>query len=68
MMAEKIKIMLLKEKCPVASLAKAMGCTPQNLYNKLKRDNFSEHELQYIAKIMKAKLEINFITGKGEKI
>ncbi|WP_206457875.1 transcriptional regulator [Anaerovorax sp. IOR16] len=67
MMAEKIKILLIKNKLSVADLAKAQSTTPQNLYNKFKRDNFSEQELREIAEILGAKLEINFVKD-GERI
>ncbi|WP_324825062.1 helix-turn-helix domain-containing protein [Sinanaerobacter sp. ZZT-01] len=68
MMAEKIKILLIKNKLSVADLAKAQSTTPQNLYNKFKRDNFSEQELRKIAEILGAQLEINFILKDGKRI
>ena len=48
-MSEKIKIVLLKRKLTVTSLAKALGMSQSNLSNKLSRDNFSEKELAEIA-------------------
>ncbi len=33
-------------------LAKELGTTPANIYQKFKRDNFSEKELKEIAKIL----------------
>ncbi len=71
MMEEKIKILLIKTKMNVSQLAKAMETSPQNLYNKLSRDNFSEKDLREIADITGAELEINFVIskdGKTEKI
>lgn len=41
-MAEKIKIMLIKRNMSAVDLSKILDCTPTNVYNKLKRDNFSE--------------------------
>lgn len=71
MMAEKIKILLTKSKMNVVQLAKAMDTSPQNLYNQLSRDNFSEKQLQEIAEITGTELEINFVIkrdGKEERI
>ena len=45
-MSEKIKIVLLKRKMTVTSLAEMIGTTRSNLSNKLSRDNFSEKELK----------------------
>ena len=51
-MTEKIKIMLVKRKMSVVDLSKFLGCSSTNIYNKLKRDNFSEKELIQIADIL----------------
>lgn len=51
-MTEKIKIMLVKRKMSAVDLAKYLDCTPTNIYNKMKRDNFSEKELIQIADIL----------------
>ncbi len=51
-MTEKIKIMLIKRKMSVVDLSKILGCSSTNIYNKLKRDNFSEKELEQIADIL----------------
>jgi len=48
-MTEKIKIVLLKKKLTVKDLAERLGCSPQNLSGKFRRDNFSENELREIA-------------------
>ena len=71
MMAEKIKILLIKTKMNVVQLAKAKDTSSQNMYNKLSRDNFTVKELQEIADITGAELEISFIIkrdGKTERI
>ena len=59
-MAEKIKIMLVKRKMSTVDLAKKLGCTSTNIYNKLKRDNFSERELRAIAKALDCAFEAGF--------
>ena len=68
MMTEKIKILLVKKGKSTADLAKALNVTPQNLYNKFKRDNFSEKELVEIAKVLDIEFEANFIMEDGTKI
>lgn len=71
MMAEKIKILLIKTGMNVVKLAKAKDTSSQNIYNKLSRDNFTVKELQEIADLTGAELEINFIiyrNGKKEVI
>lgn len=49
MFADKIKILLIKRKLGITDLANMLECTPSNITNKLKRDNFSEKELLEIA-------------------
>lgn len=51
-----------------SQLATLLEVTPQNLYNKFKRDNFSEKELKEIAAALNIEFEINFILDNGEKI
>lgn len=67
MMTEKIKALLKVVNMNVVQLAKESKTSSQNLYNKLSRDNFSEKELQEIADITGAELEINFIIKVGNK-
>lgn len=57
MMSEKIKILLVKKNISAAKLAEMLNVTPQNLYNKFKRDNFSEKELNEIANVLGVKFE-----------
>lgn len=61
MMAEKIKLVLTIRNMSKAQLAEKMGCTSSNLYNKFKRDNFSEKELQQIAELLNCTFEANFV-------
>lgn len=68
MMTEKIKILLVKKNISAAKLAELLGVTPQNLYNKFKRDNFSEKELKDIARALEVEFEANFILQNGEKV
>lgn len=68
-MAEKIKIMLIKRKMTAVDLSKFLDCTPTNIYNKFKRDNFSEKELKQIADILNCDFKGTFIMrDTGEEI
>ena len=49
MMSEKIRLVLAKRDKSKAWLADQLNWSTSNLYNKLKRDNFSEKELIQIA-------------------
>ena len=69
-MTEKIKIMLVKRKMSAVDLAKILECSPTNIYNKLKRDNFSEKALKQIADILNCDFRGSFImrdTGEENK-
>ncbi len=68
-MTEKIKIMLVKRKMSAVDLAKILGCSSTNIYNKLKRDNFSEKELSQIADILNCDFKGTFVMrDTGEEI
>lgn len=68
MMSEKIKILLLKKGLSTVDLAEKLKVTPQNLYKKYKKDNFSEKELQDIAEVLGVKFEAYFVTDDGDRI
>lgn len=68
-MSEKIKIVLLKRKMSITKLAEILGTTQSNISGKLKRDNFSEKELQEIAEALNCDLDMNFtLRDTGEKV
>ena len=69
-MTEKIRILLVKRgNLSEAELARRMGISPQNLHNKMKRDNFTETDLQKIAEVLGCKFEAGFrIEDSGEVI
>ena len=69
-MVEPIRIALVKRgNISESELARRMGTTPQNFNNKMKRDNFSEKDLQEIAEALGLQVEINFIDPEtGAKI
>ena len=67
-MSEKIKILLVKKNISTVQLAERLHTTPSNIYNKLKRDNFSDQELCDIANALGCKYEGYFILDNGDKI
>lgn len=68
MMSEKIRLVLAKKDKSKAWLADQLGWSTSNLYNKFKRDNFSEKELVEIAKVLNCTFEANFVLNEsGEK-
>lgn len=61
-MTEAIRIALVKRgNLSEAELARRMGISPQNLHNKMKRDNFNERELREIAAALGLRLDISFV-------
>ena len=53
----------------MSELADKIETTPQNLSNKLSRDNFNEKEMDAIAQALGCMLEISFeMNESGEKI
>jgi len=69
-MVESIRIALVKRgNISEAELARRLEISPQNFHNKMKRDNFTENDLQEIAEALGLKLQISFIDPEtGEKI
>lgn len=69
-MTEAIRIALVKRgNLSESELARRMGISPQNLHNKMKRDNFTETDLHEIAAALGLELDISFIDpATGEKI
>lgn len=60
-MSEKIKILLIKKHTNISGLAKLLKTSQANLSGKLKRDNFSQNELEEIAEALGVKYESSFI-------
>ena len=69
-MVESIRIALVKRgNLSESELARRIGVSPQNLHNKMKRDNFTETDLHEIAEALGLRLEISFIDPEtGEKV
>jgi len=69
-MAKLINFLLVERNIGKKELAEKLGTTPSNISGKLRRDNFSEKELQDIASVCNATFSGSFIlndTGKEIK-
>lgn len=68
-MTEKIRIMLVKSgNISESELARRMGISPQNLHNKMKRDNFTETDLREIAAALNCELSIQFVSKETGEV
>ena len=69
-MAEKIRILLVKRgNISEAELARRLGMSTTNLYNRLKRDNFTDNDLQRIAEALNCTFKAGFVLNNtGEEI
>ena len=69
-MAEKIRIILVKRgNISEAELARRLKTSTQNLYGKMKRDNFSEKDLKLIAKALDCTFKAGFVLNDtGEEV
>jgi transcriptional regulator with XRE-family HTH domain len=66
---EKIKIIMGRRGVTITDLAKKTGQSPQNMSNKMSRDNFSEKELKEIATVLDCTFETVFkMNDTGEEI
>lgn len=69
-LSDRIRILLIKRgNISEAELARRLGVSPQNLNNKMKRDNFTEKDLQEIASVLNCSFEITFrLNDTGEEV
>ncbi len=69
-MAEKIRILLIKKgNISEAELARRLNKSPQSFNSSMKRDNFTEKDLQEIAKVLDCEYKSTFIIKEtGEEI
>lgn len=69
-MAEKIRILLIKRgNISEAKLAELLQTSPQNLSGKMKRDNFTEKDLQEIAQVLDCDYKSSFVIREtGEEV
>lgn len=69
-MVEKIRILLVKRgNISEAELARRLDMSTTNLYNRLKRDNFTDRDLQRIANALNCTFKAGFtLNDTGEEI
>ncbi|GHT79304.1 hypothetical protein FACS1894130_07640 [Spirochaetia bacterium] len=69
-MVEKIRILLVKRgNISEAELARRLGMSTTNLYNRMKRDNFTDKDLQKIAAVLDCTFKAGFtLNDTGEEI
>lgn len=66
--ARKIRMLVAANEITVKELAALLETSQSNMANKLKRDNFSEKELEEIANVCGATVDIIFTLKDGTKI
>lgn len=64
--AEKIRLIMGRQKVTMSELAERTGQTRQNLSNKMTRGNFTERDIRDLAKALGCKVDIVFTTDDGE--
>lgn len=68
-MQQKIRIILVKRNMQLKDLADKLKTTSGNLSNKLRRNNFSQKELEAIAAALDCKFQATFtMNDTGEQI
>lgn len=69
-LSDRIRILLIKRgNISEAELARRLGVSPQNLNNKMKRDNFTEKDLQEIAAALDCTFTVSFkLNDTGEEV
>ena len=69
-LSDRIRILLIKRgNISEAELARRLGVSPQNLNNKMKRDNFTEKDLLAIAKALDCTFTACFrLNDTGEEV
>lgn len=69
-LSDRIRILLIKRgNISKAELARRLGISPQNLNNKMKRDNFTEKDLSDIAAALDCTFSVSFkLNDTGEEV
>lgn len=68
MFTEKIEHVLLKRRMSKVELAEKLGVSSQNLYNKLKKDDFKESDMAKIADVLGCQLDVTLkLNDTGDK-
>ena len=66
--SEQIRMILMRKKITIGTLADMLGQSRQNFSNKLSRDNFNVSELREIARVLEIEYESKFVFPDGTKI
>ena len=66
--AEKVRLIMKRQNKTMGDIAEASGQTRQNLSNKMTRGNFSEKDIQALAKALGCRVEIRFVLSDGTEI
>lgn len=65
---QKINMALAYKRMSQAALARAVGTTPSNFNQKMKRETFTQEELEKIAEVFGAAYEFSFVFEDGTRI
>ena len=65
---EQIRILAKRSGLSLSDLARQLNTTPQNLNNKLKRDNWTIRDLESIAKAAGCTLSVQWLDEEGNTI
>lgn len=66
--AEKVSLIMKRQKMTMGELAEATGQTRQNLSNKMSRGNFTEKDIAKLAAALGCSVSICFKTADGEEV
>lgn len=68
MVSEKIQLILVKRGMTKLALANKINWGSSKMYNRLKKDDFTESELKEIADVLDCTLEINFTLNDTNEV
>ena len=66
--SEQVRVIARRSGLSLADLARQLNTTPQNLNNKLKRDNWTIRDLHTIATAAGCILSVEWLDGEGKPI
>lgn len=65
---EKLRAIMGRQKMSMGEMAEKTGQSRQNFSNKMKRDDFSEKEIQKMANVLGLDINIQFIDKDGSVV
>ena len=65
---EKLRAIMGRQKMSMGEMAEKTGQSRQNFSNKMKRDDFSEKEIQKMADVLGLSINIQFIDKDGNVV